>query len=81
MTPVLELDAVHVWFDLGEGGGTLHAVQGVSLSLGPGERVGLVGESGCGKSTTVLAAMGLLPANATVSGRVLLDGVDIMAGG
>ena len=81
MTPVLELDDVHVWFDLGEGGGTLHAVQGVSLSLGPGERVGLVGESGCGKSTTVLAAMGLLPANATVSGRVLLDGVDIMAGG
>ncbi|OFW71338.1 MAG: hypothetical protein A2Y55_05565 [Actinobacteria bacterium RBG_16_68_12] len=80
MTPVLELDDVHVWFDL-EGGGTLHAVQGVSLSLGPGERVGLVGESGCGKSTTVLAAMGLLPANATVSGRVLLDGVDIMAGG
>ena len=81
MTPLLELDDVHVWFDLGEGGGTLHAVQGVSLSVDPGERVGLVGESGCGKSTTVLAAMGLLPANATVSGRVLLDGVDIMAGG
>jgi oligopeptide/dipeptide ABC transporter ATP-binding protein len=80
VTPLLELDDVHVWFDL-EGGGTLHAVQGVSLSLNPGERVGLVGESGCGKSTTVLAAMGLLPANATVSGRVLLDGVDIMAGG
>ena len=81
MTPLLEFDDVHVWFDLGEGGGTLHAVQGVSLSVDPGERVGLVGESGCGKSTTVLAAMGLLPANATVSGRVLLDGVDIMAGG
>ena len=80
MTPLLELDDLHVWFDL-DGSGTLHAVQGVSMSLTPGGRAGLVGESGCGKSTTVLAAMGLLPANATVSGRVLLDGVDIMAGG
>jgi len=77
---LLEVDELQVWFDLGEGG-TLHAVQGVSFSLDGGDRIGLVGESGCGKSTTVLATMGLLPANATVSGRVLLDGVDIMAGG
>ena len=78
---LLELDGVQVWFDLGEDGRTLHAVQGVSLTLERGERVGLVGESGCGKSTTVLAAMGLLPANATVSGRVLLEGVDLMSRG
>ena len=77
---LLEIDRLQAWFDLGEGG-TLYAVQGVSFSLDRGERIGLVGESGCGKSTTVLATMGLLPANATVSGRVLLDGVDIMAGG
>jgi peptide/nickel transport system ATP-binding protein len=77
---LLAVDELSVWFDLEEGR-TLHAVQGVSLSLERGERLGLVGESGCGKSTTVLAAMGLLPANATVSGRVLLEGVDIMAGG
>ncbi|MGZ4358413.1 MAG: ABC transporter ATP-binding protein [Gaiellaceae bacterium] len=77
---LLTVERLNVWFDLAEGG-TLHAVQGVSLSLERGERLGLVGESGCGKSTTVLAALGLLPANATVSGRVLLEGTDIMAGG
>jgi peptide/nickel transport system ATP-binding protein len=80
MTPLLAIEDLHVWFDLRDGE-ALHAVQGVSLALGRGQRVGLVGESGCGKSTTVLAALGLLPANATVSGRVLVDGVDVLAGG
>jgi peptide/nickel transport system ATP-binding protein len=77
---LLQTEDLHVWFEL-EGGGELHAVQGVSLSLEPGERLGLVGESGCGKTTTALAIMGLLPPNASVSGRVLLDGKDILAGG
>ncbi len=40
-----------------------------------------MGESGCGKTTTILALMGLLPASASVAGRVLLDGVDILARG
>ena len=78
--PILSVEDLHVWFDL-EGGGELHAVQGVSLSLEPGERMGLVGESGCGKTTTALAIMGLLPPSASVSGRVLIDGEDILAGG
>jgi peptide/nickel transport system ATP-binding protein len=56
-------------------------VRGVSFVLDRGERMGLVGESGCGKSTTLFALMGLLPPNATVGGRILLDGVDILAGG
>jgi peptide/nickel transport system ATP-binding protein len=74
------VEELNVWFDL-SGGGTLHAVRGVSFELGAGERFGLVGESGCGKTTTILALMGLLPPNASVAGRVLLDGIDILAGG
>ena len=80
MSPLVELDELHVWFDLGEGR-ELHAVQGVSLQLEPGQRLGLVGESGCGKTTTVLASLGLLPQTASVAGRVLLSGEDILAGG
>jgi peptide/nickel transport system ATP-binding protein len=77
---LLAVKDLHVWFDLG-GGRSLHAVQGVSFSVERGDRLGLVGESGCGKSTTVLATMGLLPSTATVAGCVLLDSVDVMAGG
>jgi peptide/nickel transport system ATP-binding protein len=78
--PLLEVEELQVWFEL-EGRGELHAVQGVNLSLEPGERLGLVGESGCGKTTTALAIMGLLPSSASVSGRVVLEGDDILAGG
>jgi oligopeptide/dipeptide ABC transporter ATP-binding protein len=77
---VLEVRGLNVWFDLPDGG-RLHAVQGVDLAVGRGDRLGLVGESGCGKTTAMMALMGLLPPNATVSGEVLLDGVDILADG
>jgi oligopeptide/dipeptide ABC transporter ATP-binding protein len=80
MNALLEIDDLHVWFDL-QDGGELHAVRGVSLRLEAGERLGLVGESGCGKTTTALAIMGLLPANASVSGSVRLAGEDVLAGG
>jgi peptide/nickel transport system ATP-binding protein len=74
---LLEVRDLHVWFDL-QDGGQVHAVQGVSLDVDAGERVGLVGESGCGKSTTVLAILGLLPPSATVSGEVRLAGESIL---
>ena len=75
---LLEVRDLHVWFDLPDGG-RLHAVRGVSFELETGERVGLVGESGCGKTTTILAMLGLLPASATVAGAVLLDGTNVLA--
>ncbi len=77
---LLEVTGLHVWFDLPRGG-QVHAVQGVSFALDAGQRFGLVGESGCGKTTTILALMGLLPPTASVAGQVRLDGRDILAGG
>jgi peptide/nickel transport system permease protein len=79
VAPVLELSHLDVRF--ASSGGDVHAVRDVSLRVARGERFGLVGESGCGKSTSLLTAMGLLPASATVSGTVLVNGIDILAGG
>ncbi|MEO7397036.1 MAG: ABC transporter ATP-binding protein [Ilumatobacteraceae bacterium] len=55
-------------------------LRGVSLSIAPGEAYGLVGESGCGKSTTAYAALRYLPRNGRItSGRILVDGSDVTA--
>lgn len=60
--------------------GTVQVTREVSFSMAPGEVVGLVGESGCGKSVTGLALMGLLPsATSTVQGQVQLNGVNLLA--
>jgi peptide/nickel transport system ATP-binding protein len=59
--------------------GDVKALDGVELTVKKGELLGLVGESGCGKSVTALSIMGLLPPNAEVEGgEVLLDGVDLL---
>ncbi|MGW1678613.1 ABC transporter ATP-binding protein [Saccharopolyspora sp. NPDC002376] len=56
------------------------AVDGISFDVEPGRTVGLVGESGCGKSVTSLAIMGLLPTSgAEVSGSVRFDGTDLLS--
>jgi peptide/nickel transport system ATP-binding protein len=77
---LLSVRGLHVWFDLPERR-RLHAVQDVEFDIDTGDRMGLVGESGCGKTTTILALMGLLPPSATVSGEVVLNGENILGGG
>jgi peptide/nickel transport system ATP-binding protein len=77
---VLTVSDLHVWFSLA-GGRELHAVRGIDFSVDAGERFGLVGESGCGKTTAILALMGLLPPNASVAGQVLLDGDNLLVRG
>lgn len=60
-------------------GGPVPAVRGVTLTIDPGDTVGLAGESGCGKSTIAAAVLRLLPKGTEVSGSVLLDGEDVYA--
>ena len=64
--------------NLGVRFGAAAAVDGVSLDLVRGEIFGIVGESGSGKSTLANAAMGLLPATATVSGSIRINGRDVV---
>src|SRR5262245_56447519 len=59
--------------------GLARVVDGVSLALEPGQTLGLVGESGCGKSMTCLAVMGLLPRQAQASGSVRLGNDNLLA--
>jgi peptide/nickel transport system ATP-binding protein len=56
----------------------IEAVRGVSFSLAAGQRLGVIGESGSGKTVTALAVMGLLPENAHTSGSVRLGGTEIV---
>jgi peptide/nickel transport system ATP-binding protein len=74
---LLELKRLSVSFATDDG--TVRAVDGIDLSLHGGRTLGLVGESGCGKSVTSLAVMGLLPPeNSTVSGEVHFEGRDLL---
>ncbi|MDZ5697131.1 ABC transporter ATP-binding protein [Chelativorans sp. M5D2P16] len=74
---LLEIENLTVEFDTA--GGTLRAVDGISLSVEKGEVLAIVGESGSGKSVSMLAVMGLLPWTATVKAdRVTFQGRDIL---
>jgi peptide/nickel transport system ATP-binding protein len=62
--------------------GMLRITEGINFDLAAGQRVGLVGESGCGKSVTGLALLGLLPRRTSqITGQILLDGRDLNAMG
>ena len=73
--PVLSVRGLAVSF--AGAGRTVPAVRGLDFDLFPNEVLGIVGESGCGKSVTSLALTGLLPDNARVSGSVRLGGIEV----
>jgi len=78
MKALVEIEDLRVTFR-GDNGRTTHAVDKVDLSVARGVTLGIVGESGCGKSVTSLAIMGLLPkATAEISGSVRFDGLDLL---
>jgi peptide/nickel transport system ATP-binding protein len=77
-TPLIEIEGLRVVF-YGDDGRVTHAVDRVDLTVANGATLGLVGESGCGKSVTSLAIMGLLPKrSAEVTGAIRFDGFDLL---
>src|ERR1700760_3547092 len=76
--PLIDIQGLRVLFH-GDDGRTSHAVDSVDLSVARGATLGLVGESGCGKSVTSLAIMGLLSKqSADVTGSIRFDGFDLL---
>ncbi|MET0390156.1 MAG: ABC transporter ATP-binding protein [Polyangiales bacterium] len=78
MTAVLRIEQLEVWFNR-QTAARQRAVHDVSFSIQPGESLALVGESGCGKSTTALSVLRLLPHTAETRGRIVFDDVDLLA--
>jgi len=76
-TPLLEVTDLSVRFETDDG--PVHAVDKLSFTLAAGEVLGIVGESGCGKSVSCMSLVRLLPETAVISGTVLFDGVDLLS--
>ena len=75
--PLLSVDGLRVEFATERG--TIYAVNDISFSIGKGETLGIVGESGCGKSVTALALMGILArAGRVTAGTALFAGRDLL---
>ncbi|HEY6013689.1 MAG TPA: ABC transporter ATP-binding protein [Candidatus Limnocylindrales bacterium] len=75
--PLLEVEDLKTYFQLPSG--VVHAVDGVSFKLDYGEALGIAGESGCGKTTTALSLVRLLPSNARIEGgSIRLFGIDLV---
>jgi len=75
-SPLLEVQDLYV--TLVTAGGALPALRGLDFTVERGRTLGLIGESGCGKSLTALALMGLLPEGATVAGSMRLEGTELV---
>jgi len=75
---ILDVQGLETVFKTSDG--TVHAVNGVSFSLKEGETLGVVGESGCGKSVTMLSVLGLIPTppGKIVAGQAIFDGRDLL---
>jgi len=77
-TPLLEVTDLHTHFTSFGGRRVIKAVDGISFTLNEGETLGLVGESGCGKTTTCLSIVGLLPNSARIAGgRIAFRGEEL----
>jgi peptide/nickel transport system ATP-binding protein len=78
MSALLDVRALKTFFQVE--GGEFPAVDGISFSIDPGRTLGIVGESGCGKSVTALSIMGLVPRppGRIAGGAILFDGVDLL---
>jgi peptide/nickel transport system ATP-binding protein len=74
--PLLQVNDLRVGLPTARG--WAQALRGVSFSMAKGQTLGLIGESGCGKSLTALALMGLLPERAQVSGSIRLNGTELV---
>src|SRR5258708_31992100 len=76
-TPSLSVEDLEVFYETRRG--PIRAVDGVSFSIQRNERFGFIGESGCGKTTTMMAVLRLIkPPGKIQSGRILLDGRNIL---
>jgi len=76
--PLLEVSDLSTHFTSFGGTRVVKAVDGISFTLNEGDTLGLIGESGCGKTTTCLSVMGLLPSNARIAGgRIAFEGNDL----